>query len=131
MHTATLNTIISAPHEKVFDLVSDVERLPEWAVEFAPRLVTDGSRRKVVNAQGEFYVEFETDRSTGVVDMLVGKDWAALGRLPTRVVEIAPGQTLYSFTLVGSPDMPDEAFEASRASLARELVGLKRRLEAA
>lgn len=129
MLIATLDTVISAPAATVFDYVSDIDRLPEWAVEFAPRLVKAGDRRKVVNAEGEFFVEFESHRATGVIDMLVGADSKALGRLPTRVVELTSSETLFSFTMVAPPDATPEAFEASKLSLTRELAGLKQRLE--
>ena len=48
MRSKTLTTVLGAPTEEVFDYVSDIENLPEWATEFARELVSDGDRKSVV-----------------------------------------------------------------------------------
>ena len=69
MRSETVTTILSAPQQQVFEYRSDIERLPEWATEFARELRREGEDYKVVNGLGEFYFEIKADPETGVIDM--------------------------------------------------------------
>src|SRR5215217_6743248 len=98
MRSRTVTTVLDADPEKVFEYLSDVERLPEWATEFARELRRDGDDYKVVNGLGEFYFAIEADRSTGVIDMFAGPTKQQLAVFPTRAVSLPDGRTAYSFT---------------------------------
>ena len=66
MRSETVTTILPASRNVVFDYMSDIERLPEWATEFARQLKREGQDYKVVNGLGEFYFKIEADPGTGV-----------------------------------------------------------------
>ena len=66
MRSETVTTIVPAPQTAVFEYMSDIEKLPEWATEFARELKRDGEDYKVVNGLGEFYFEIKADPQTGV-----------------------------------------------------------------
>ncbi len=117
----------AAPHE-VFTLLSDIERLPEWATEFARELRREGEDYKVVNGLGEFYFSIAADERSGVIDMFAGPTKDAMAVFPTRAVALPDGRTAYSFTMFQGPGMPDELFEAQHASLRREFVNIERLL---
>jgi hypothetical protein len=121
--TATFRT----PREEVFTYLADVERLPEWATEFARELKVVDGRHKVVNGLGEFFFEIHADPSTGVIDMLAGPTESELALFPTRVVGLPDGGSAFTFTMFQAPGMPDELFESQYASLQRELENLGRR----
>jgi hypothetical protein len=59
--------VLDVDHGKVFDYLSDIERLPAWATEFARQLRREGDDYKVVNGLGEFSFAIEADRRTGVI----------------------------------------------------------------
>ena len=61
MRSETVTRIVPASREAVFEYISDVEKLPEWATEFARELKRDGEDYKVVNGLGEFYFEIKAD----------------------------------------------------------------------
>jgi hypothetical protein len=124
-----VTTVLRAPHDVVFDYMSDIEHLPQWATEFARELRRDGDDYKVVNGLGEFYFAIRADRSTGVIDMLAGPTKDAMAVFPTRAVELPDGRTAYSFTMFQGPDMPDELFAAQYASLRREFANIERLLD--
>ena len=126
MRTATVTTVLSAPQEAVFDYMADIERLPEWATEFARELRREGDDLKVVNGLGEFYFAIRADRRSGVIDMFAGPTKDQMAVFPTRAVALPDGRTAYSFTMFQGPEMPDELFEAQHASLQRELDNLER-----
>lgn len=126
MKTATVTRVLDAPHARVFDYMSDIEHLPEWATEFARELLRDGDDYKVRNGLGEFYFTIRADRDTGVIDMYAGPTKDAMAVFPTRVVGLPDGSTAYSFTMFQGPAMPDELFEAQHASLRREFDNLER-----
>jgi hypothetical protein len=120
--------VLDADRETVFDYLSDIERLPEWATEFARVLRREGEDYKVVNGLGEFYFAIQADRETGVIDMFAGPSKQQMAVFPTRAVPLPDGRTAYSFTMFQGPDMPDELFDAQHASLQREFANIERAL---
>jgi len=130
MRCATVTTVLRSPQPAVFEYMSDIEHLPEWATEFARELRREGDDYKVVNGLGEFYFKIEADPASGVIDMFAGPSKDAMAIFPTRAVPLPDGGTAYSFTMFQGPDMPDELFDAQHASLQRELANLERLLGA-
>jgi hypothetical protein len=127
MRSETLTTVLAAPRDAVFDYMSDIERLPEWATEFARELKREGADYKVVNGLGEFYFEIRADQQTGVIDMFAGPTKDEMAVFPTRAMGLPDGRTAYTFTMFQGPDMPDELFEAQRESLEREFANIEKR----
>jgi hypothetical protein len=123
----SVTTVLRASRDEVFDYLSDIENLPDWATEFARELKREGDRYKVINRLGEFLFEIRADRETGVIDMFAGPSEEEMAVFPTRAVSLPDGQTAYTFTMFQGPDMPDELFESQHASLRRELENLERR----
>jgi hypothetical protein len=127
MRSETVTTVLAAPRDAVFDYVSDIERLPEWATEFVRELKREGEDYKVVNGLGEFYFEIRADSPTGVIDMFAGPTKDEMAVFPTRAVGLPDGRTAYTFTMFQAPDMPDELFKAQRDSLQREFANIEKR----
>jgi hypothetical protein len=121
----TVTTVLPAPREEVFRYLSDIEKLPEWATEFARVLKREGDRYKVVNNLGEYFFEIDADPDTGVIDMYAGPEPELMALFPTRVVELPGGDTAYTFTMFQAPDMPDELFASQHVSLQREFRNIE------
>jgi hypothetical protein len=128
MRSRTVTAVLDAAQDTVFDYLSDIERLPEWATEFARELRREGDDYKVVNGLGEFYFDIRADRGTGVIDMYAGPSKQRMAVFRTRAVPLPDGRTAYSFTMFQAADMPDELFEAQHASLQREFANIERAL---
>jgi hypothetical protein len=124
VRSETVTAILPAPQKAVFEYMSDIERLPEWATEFARELKRDGPDYRVVNGLGEFFFEIRPDPDTGVIDMFAGPSKDQMAIFPTRAVELPDGRTAFSFTMFQGPDMPDELFESQHESLKREFVNI-------
>ncbi len=127
MNARTVTATFAAPSDEVFSYLSDVEKLPEWATEFARELKLVDGKHKVVNGLGEFFFEIRADPETGVIDMLAGPSEDGLGLFPTRVVPLPDGGSAFTFTMFQAPGQPDEQFEGQYASLLREFENLERR----
>jgi hypothetical protein len=127
MRSESATTVLRAPREEVFDYLSDIENLPDWATEFARELKHEGDRYKVVNGLGEFVFEIRADRDSGVIDMFAGPTEEEMAIFPTRAVSLPDGRTAYTFTMFQGRDMPDELFESQHASLLRELENVEER----
>ena len=127
MNHHTVTTTFAASRDEVFDYLADIEKLPEWATEFARELKREGEDYKVVNGLGEFYFEIRADPHTGVIDMFAGPTKEEMAVFPTRAVLLPDGRTAYTFTMFQGPDMPDELFEAQRESLRREFANIEKR----
>ena len=124
MRSETVTTVLSAPRKAVFDYMSDIEKLPEWATEFARELKREGPDYKVVNRLGEFYFEISADAETGVIDMFAGQSKEQMAIFPARAVKLPDGRTAFSFTMFQGPEMPDELFESQHRSLRREFANI-------
>jgi hypothetical protein len=124
MRSETVTAVFSAPQKAVFDYISDIERLPEWATEFARELKREGPDYKVVNGLGEFFFEIIADAETGVIDMFAGPSKEQMAIFPTRVVGLPDSRTAFSFTMFQGPGMPDELFESQHQSLKREFANI-------
>src|ERR671928_1537091 len=107
MRTHTASIAIAAAPAAVLDVVSDLDQLPRWAVGFA-RAVEHGPEGSVVTTGSgdRVPVEIRADRATGTVDFDVAG-------VPAYTRAVAAGdQTVYTFTMLQPPGMPDDAFDA-------------------
>ena len=125
MRSETVTTVLPVPRARVFEYMSDIRNLPEWATEFARELREEDGEYRVVNNLGEFVFEIRADESTGVIDMYAGPSRDQLAVFPTRAVALPDGRTSYSFTMFQGPGMPDELFESQHASLKREFENIE------
>jgi hypothetical protein len=125
MRSETVTTVLPVPSGRVFEYMSDVRNLTEWATEFARELREEDGEYRVVNNLGEFLFEIRADERTGVIDMYAGPSRDQMAVFPTRVVSLPDGRTSYSFTMFQGPGMPDELFESQHASLKREFENIE------
>src|SRR5437762_13710086 len=116
MRHHTVTATLAAPRDEVFAYLADIEKLPEWATEFAGELKLVDGRHKVVNGLGEFFFEIRADEETGVIDMYAGPSDEELALFPARVVALGQERTAFVFTMFQPPGQPDELFEAQHAS---------------
>jgi hypothetical protein len=126
----TITAVLDASKDVVFDYLSRLENLPDWATEFAQELKYVDGKPKVVNGVGEFYFAIDADRKSGVIDMYAGPTEEELALFPTRVVALGEGKSAYSFTMFKAPGMPDELFESQYESLRREFDNIRGRFAA-
>ncbi len=130
MRSATVTTTLPAPAHQVFDYLSRVENLPEWATEFARELIEVDGHHKVRNGLGEFYLRIDANPATGVIDMHAGATLDEMAVFPTRVVALGADTTAYTFTMFQQSGMPDALFDAQHASLEREFEHIRSHFEA-
>ena len=130
MINRTVTAVVDAPKDLVFEYLSRVENLPEWANDFAQELKYEDGKAKVVNGLGEFYFRIDADPRTGVIDMYAGPSEEELALFPTRVVPLGEAKSAYSFTMFKAPGMPDDLFESQYESLRREFDNIRARFAA-
>ncbi len=128
MSVYTGSTLIEVPPKRVFEYVCVPEHQPEWAVNFvhSTRPLGDG-RHLMETPVGEMTYRLEVDSQRGTVDFVFETPQGE-SILPTRVTP-HPAGSVFSFTILRQPDMPEEAWEAGKRGLDEELALLKRRLE--
>jgi hypothetical protein len=130
MINRTVTAVLDASKDAVFDYLSRLENLPEWATDFARELKYVDGKAKVVNGLGEFHVVIDADPKSGVIDMYAGPSEHELALFPTRVVPLGEARSAYSFTMFKAPEMPDELFESQYESLRREFDNIRDRFAA-
>jgi hypothetical protein len=127
VRSETVTTVLDASASDLYEYLSDIENLPEWANEFARELTWRDGEAVVRNGLGEFVFRIEADPETRVIDMLAGPTPEELAIFPTRVVELPGEKAAFSFTMFQAPGMPDELFESQHASLRREFENIEER----
>ena len=132
MKSQTHAIVFDAPRAKAFEVISNIENLPKWAVVFCQGLERRGGRWWVKTRGGELMFRIDADAKTGVVDMSVGPSEDQMQLAPGRVVGLPDGRSLFLFTLIQYPGLTDEAFKAQCVPLVdREFPELKRLVEGA
>ena len=130
MLNRTVTAVLDASKDDVFDYLSQVENLPDWATDFARELRYENGKAKVVNGLGEFFFRLAADRGSGVIDMYAGPSEEELALFPTRVVPLGEHRSAYSFTMFKAPGTPDDLFESQYESLRREFDNIRARFPA-
>lgn len=131
MDSATATVEISAPWQRVFDYVSRIETVPEWATEFVEEFDVRSSREaRARTSLGEVIFRIESDAGTGVIDMYVGPTEDQMALFPARVVPLDDGRSAFIFTMFRGPGQTEERFRSEHRSLQRELENLVRRFSA-
>ena len=132
MLTSTHTLPLAAPQERVFAFLSQIENLPKWATLFCQELKRDAAgRHKVTTPQGEIFFRIDADARTGVIDMYGGPSEEFLAHWPTRVIPLGDAESLFIFTALQYPGVPDEDFAAQCQGLEREFPHIKAHVEAA
>ena len=127
MINRTVTAVLDAAKDDVFEYLSRVENLPEWATDFAQELRYEDGKAKVVNRLGEFHFRIDANAETGVIDMYAGPSETDLALFPTRVVPLGEARSAYSFTMFKAPGMADDLFESQYESLRREFANIRAR----
>jgi hypothetical protein len=101
VRSETVTAVLPAPQRAVFEYMSDIEKLPHWATEFARELKREGQDYKVVNRLGE--PTSRLDPETRVIDMFAGPSKDQMAIFPSRAVPLPDGRTAFSFTMFQGP----------------------------
>jgi hypothetical protein len=129
MRSNTQSVTIDAPVDRVFALVADPSRLPDWAIGFAQAVTPRPAGGWTVRTgTGEVGLEVESDEARGIVDFRMEPAPGVKIIAWSRVVG-DDRQSHYLFTQVQAPGMPDDVFDAQVEALRHELSVLKARLE--
>lgn len=130
MNTNTHTLPLAASREKAFAFLSRIENLPKWAKRFCKELKQDADgRHKIVTPQGEIFFRMVTDATTGVIDMYGGPAPDQEAYWPARVVERPGSGSLFIFTAMQYPGVPDDAFAAQCEGLAAEFEHIRELVE--
>lgn len=113
MQTSTHTLELDAPKSEAFRFLSNIENLPKWATLFCKQLKRDSAgRHKVLTPEGEIFFRIRSDAKTGIIDMYGGPAEDHMAYWPARVVERPGHGSLFIFTAMKYPGVPDEAFAA-------------------
>jgi hypothetical protein len=126
MNTNTHTLPLAASKDKAFAFLSKIENLPKWAIRFCKELRQDeAGRHRIVTPQGEIFFRIEADARTGVIDMYGGPGPDAMAYWPARVVERPGHGSLFIFTAMQYPGVPDADFAAQCEGLKAEFEHIR------
>jgi len=125
MNTVTKTVHLNADRDRVFDFLSNIHNLPKWATSFCQGVKQEGDDYKVVRPDGDMFFKINSDPETGVLDMCGGPDKEQMAGWPARVMGLADGTSLFSFTCVQFPGVTDEVFAEDCVSVDEELEVLR------
>jgi len=119
-----------ATPEVIFELLSKPENLPKWAITFCKKIEKKEECYYVTSPNGDevlFYID--ADKSNGIIDMFVGLTKENMWRFPARVTDDNMDGSVFTFTLIQSPNLTDEDFEAQRQGILVELDEIRKLVE--
>src|SRR5437660_12340601 len=107
MLTNTIVTVLSAPRNKVFSYLADINKLAHWATEFCEERRMENGKHRIRTCTGaDMFFRIEADEKTGIIDMHAGPAEDQMSTFPTRVVPVTDGQSAFIFTMFQAPGMP-------------------------
>ena len=117
---------------RAYALAADPLRLPDWASGLSKSTLTPaGDHWRIETPQGLARLRFAPDNAFGVLDHWVTPEGMPEIYLPFRVIAAGADACEFQFTLLRQPHMDDASFERDADWIARDLLALKRLLEAA
>jgi hypothetical protein len=117
---------IAATPEAVHAYLSDGRNLPEWAPGFASRIRRHDRGWVVARGEIEFAIDVPAEPLSGTVDFLAPGEHAR--GLYARVLPNGEGAEL-TFTIMFTPDTPDDVVAAQMLTLETELAAIRRACE--
>ena len=126
MQSRTHTLELDVPKDRVFDFLSNIENLPKWATQFCLELKLDkNGRHKITTPDGEIFFRIESDPDTGVIDMFGGPSEGQMMHWPARVVGNPSNGSIFVFTAMQYPGIPDEVFAAQCDALRAEFEHIR------
>lgn len=126
MKVQTISVTLPAERDVVFKLLSNVERLCEWAPALCRRVTDDGVYRRALTPVGELYVLIQPDAGTGVIDLLLGDHLDEMSIFPLRIVNLPHGSAVI-LTYIQTAGTPNEIYDSLYRVLLSDMRGLMRR----
>jgi hypothetical protein len=124
----TVTVSVDRDWREVYDFASIPENLQRWAAGLGVRFEKSGEDWLAESPDGlAIRIRFSPPNDFGVLDHFVVADGREI-RNAMRVVANGTGAEMM-FTLLRTPDMTEDAFEADATAVARDLNALKTLLE--
>lgn len=125
MHSETVTVFIPAPKSTVFQYMSDLSNMPEWAIEFCQDIKVEHGKYKASTPMGEMLVSVKIDEDSGVIDFYASPEGKSDYPLATRVLSLPDGQTAYIASFFQEPGIADEVYQQQLGSLRKEMDNIK------
>jgi len=129
LQSRTLSVSIDAPAVAVYLFASDPLNMPKWAAGLGSSISKIDGRWMVETPSGVVTVEFAPTNNLGVLDHTVTLGDGTRIYMPMRVIANGEGAELV-LTLYRQAGMSDAQFERDAGLVQKDLVTLKRRVEA-
>lgn len=124
MRSETVTAVLSAPQKAVFEYMSDIARLPEWATRVRARAQARRTGLQGGQRAGRVLLR-DSRRSRDRGDRHVRRsEQGSDGDLPNPCVPLPDGRTAFTFTMFQGAGMPDELFESQHQSRRREFANI-------
>jgi hypothetical protein len=129
LRSKTLSVSIACPPRRVYEFVSNPENLPRWATAFCRSVRKSEGEWIVETPDGPMRIGFVERNKYGVLDHAVTVQPGIEIVNPMRVVPNGSGSEIM-FTLFQLPKMSNEKFAKDAGLVERDLLTLKKALEA-
>ena len=128
MQSKTLNITINCAPKKVYEFVSNPEKMPEWAKAFCLAVTKQNGEWVMKTPHGAAAIRFAPQNEYGILDHYVKVAPGVEVYVPMRVVPNEKGSEVI-FTLFRMPQMTEEDFARDIEWVTRDLTSLKEVLE--
>ncbi len=107
MNSVTETCVVSAPIDKVFGFLSNIENIPKWATKFVKKLTLVDGKYKVLTPIGEAFIRFDTNQKAGLIDIYAGPTEESMTPAYMRIISLHNNSTAVMFTFFQYDSTPD------------------------
>ncbi len=126
MNSVTETCVVSAPIDKVFEFLSNIENIPKWATKFVKKLTLVDGKYKALTPIGETFIRFDTNQKAGLIDIYAGPTEERMTPAYMRIISLHNNSTAVMFTFFQYDSTPDAVWSIFCEWIKIEVENIKR-----
>jgi hypothetical protein len=89
---------VTAPKNKVFAFLSNIENLPKWSTKFVQKIIVVDGKYKAITPIGEVFIRLDTNEKAGLIDIYAGPTEDNMTPAYLRTISLSDDSTAVMFT---------------------------------
>ncbi|MGI0058627.1 MAG: SRPBCC family protein [Nitrosotalea sp.] len=111
MNSITETCVVSAPIDKVFGFLSNIENISKWSTKFVKKLMLVDGKYKALTPIGEVFIRLDTNQKAGLIDIYAGPTEESMTPAYMRIISLPNDTTAVIFTFFQYDSTPDAIWE--------------------
>jgi hypothetical protein len=127
LNSITETCVVSAPREKVFKFLSDIENLPQWSTKFIKKITKAKGKYTAQTPIGKVFIKFDINKTAGIIDIYAGATEDKMTPAYMRIISLPNNSTAVMFTFFQWDSTPDAMWEIFCEWIKVEVENIRKR----